>query len=582
MATDWSALKAKRATKPSHGAPSSARPVPADSAEKALDDGADEQGLPADPPGETVPYAHPDLPPSLEVRLLPGRGRGVVAKQAFSPGTTLLTTSPLMSVLDNRNIYTRCSACFRSQEDMDQPKPLLQCSVCHLLRYCSATCQNADWKLHKLECIALRNASMSVRGEDRPVPGTPERTLARLLWKGKLEGGKLLREFESLQSHRDDLTQPEQERFYMVSGRLVQYVNSQELVANAVGGTGKGMMDMCSRFTSNSFSLTSPSDVTNIGVSISPLTALFNHSCRPNAVVVFPSFPSPSQPKHMAVVALREIKPGEEILTSYVDIALPRDERRKELRERYKFDCVCEECEPAEEGKVDPREALECAQKNCEGLMGLPPRPASTATRSVTCSVCGSTAPYKSVNPSIDAAKLALADAEKAQYSDPPLALRHLTHLITALTTALSPTPPLASSSYPLLPALQLLLTLQLHASLFPAALATAKQAWSGAQRIYPYGHPVRAVLLSTLARLETVPPPPEAGPQAELAYWGDEGARAKGILRIVEAIKEAEVAFGKEGTGGGEMGRKLRELVKDQEEGVAMARRVRAAGRGE
>jgi hypothetical protein len=45
-----------------------------------------------------VPYAHPDLPSSLEVRQLPGRGRGVVAKERIAAGTLLLDLfSPLLS-----------------------------------------------------------------------------------------------------------------------------------------------------------------------------------------------------------------------------------------------------------------------------------------------------------------------------------------------------------------------------------------------------------------------------------------------------------------------------------------------------
>lgn len=129
------------------------------------------------------------------------------------------------------------------------------------------------------------------------------------------------------------------------------------------------------QFASNSFSLTAPTDLSNLGVSISPLTALFNHSCAPNAVVVFPSFPSPSSPRHMHVVAIRAIEPGQEVLTSYVDLALPREARRRELRERYKFGCACGECGRGEvEGAVDPREALRCprAEDGCEGLIPLP------------------------------------------------------------------------------------------------------------------------------------------------------------------------------------------------------------------
>jgi len=44
--------------------------------------------------------------------------------------------------------------------------------------------------------------------------------------------------------------------------------------------------------------------------------------------------------------------------------------RQKELRERYKFKCGCEECEGKEE-RVDPREAFECPEKGCDGLLAI-------------------------------------------------------------------------------------------------------------------------------------------------------------------------------------------------------------------
>ena len=47
----------------------------------------------------------------------------------------------------------------------------------------------------------------------------------------------------------------------------------------------------------------------------------------------------------------------------------------------------------------------------------------------------------------------------------------------------------------------------------------------------------------------------------------------------MVEALKECEVGFGKK-EGGGEVGRKLRALVRDQEEGMEMGRRVMSESR--
>src|ERR1700761_583654 len=95
------------------------------------------------------------------------------------------------------------------------------------------------------------------------------------------------------------------------------------------------------QFVTNTFTVTDAS-LTPLGSSVSPPVALINHSCDPNAVVVFPrasARPSAAQEPLMHVVALREIAADEEvrspsspfmtahksqILTAYVDTTLPR------------------------------------------------------------------------------------------------------------------------------------------------------------------------------------------------------------------------------------------------------------------
>lgn len=125
------------------------------------------------------------------------------------------------------------------------------------------------------------------------------------------------------------------------------------------------------QFATNSFTLSSPS-LSPIGVAISPLTALLNHSCVPNAVVVFPGGSLFNNGKSMIVNALRDIKPGEEVLTAYIDVSLPYKMRQKQLKENYHFTCRCELCEKEERDEsVDPRSAVihPGCQKNGTGKM---------------------------------------------------------------------------------------------------------------------------------------------------------------------------------------------------------------------
>jgi len=67
-----------------------------------------------------------------------------------------------------------------------------------------------------------------------------------------------------------------------------------------------------SQFGSNSFTLAS-SSLEPIGTVVSPLLAFLNHSCEPNAVVVFPNGGSANEGKSIELVALRDINEGEEV-----------------------------------------------------------------------------------------------------------------------------------------------------------------------------------------------------------------------------------------------------------------------------
>lgn len=185
---------------------------------------------------------------------------------------------------------------------------------------------------------------------------------------------------------RAELTPEQQEQFFQLSVSVASYVGQQTLGVSC--SSAAALIDLCSRvsrrvlaspdhtdylslkFTSNSFSLTSP-HLSNIGVSISPLVALVNHSCTPNAVVVFPAYHTFSTPKPMRVVAIRDIKPGEELLTSYVDLGLPLRRRKAELRANYHFECSCSLCFKRKEDWIDPREALRCGKGKCGGLLRM-------------------------------------------------------------------------------------------------------------------------------------------------------------------------------------------------------------------
>ncbi len=65
-----------------------------------------------------------------------------------------------------------------------------------------------------------------------------------------------------------------------------------------------------------------------------------NHSCAPNVIVVscFTNF-------LIRVVAINDIKKGDELCFSYIEEDLPYEERQYRLRKLYLFECKCPKCE---------------------------------------------------------------------------------------------------------------------------------------------------------------------------------------------------------------------------------------------
>jgi hypothetical protein len=88
--------------------------------------------------------------------------------------------------------------------------------------------------------------------------------------------------------------------------------------------------------TTNAFRATLPDD-TPIGLCYEPTLAFANHSCIPNAFIMFDG-------RCISLVALDTIRADKQIFISYVDFTQSRDHRRAELQQRYFFVCSCEKC----------------------------------------------------------------------------------------------------------------------------------------------------------------------------------------------------------------------------------------------
>ncbi|KAH6904885.1 hypothetical protein BKA70DRAFT_1294081 [Coprinopsis sp. MPI-PUGE-AT-0042] len=597
----------------------------------ALEAPQDSPGLSQSSSDKTTSWdaVYTSVPPTVGIRTTTETGRSLYSQSAFRPGDTIIALRPHISVLSTSHLDSHCSACCSPAEDS---QALKRCATCKVVMYCEKACQDRDWPQHKQECSALKQW-MTQSPPDASSPseiGPPNdaiRALARILWRKVKLGtdSTFSKEFGAMQSHRttkpsDPSTQEAEATTHLAHG-LIQYMglkSPQDLEPFGIRSAGD-LVDLVSRFTSNTFTLATPS-LSPIGACVSPAVALINHSCDPNAVVVFPR--SASSKEHeplLQVVAIKAIQPGEEISTSYVDTTLPRPLRRQALKETYHFVCKCTLCVPKGKADIDMREAMYCPRR-CGGFCLLPTEQDTQAH----CLRCG--APLRDPDPVLDVLRIGqegLEKAERVQSSDPQKAFQLTSNLIPLLVSA-----GLVPGAHPLLALTRLHTTFlidQLGASLSssfsggqadehiisPAlqdsgngegleqaqtllddAIRFSTRSFSGLTQILTYGHPVRGVTLAELGKLLTVdepkpqhlqspggsktpqapgPPSPDLNPNSS-AYPPSGPARLKlAHQTLLQALQELTIGFGAGKHAGGQTGEEVRRMIVDVEKELSV-----------
>lgn len=117
------------------------------------------------------------------------------------------------------------------------------------------------------------------------------------------------------------------------------------------------IIQLACQINSNSFVLYDPFSLqqSHIGVSLLPLSALFNHSCSPNAIMYTDSL------GRNIIRTVQNVHKGEELTISYIDLNLPVLERRGKLLETKNFWCCCHRCEfQSEKEEIDAISCLNC------------------------------------------------------------------------------------------------------------------------------------------------------------------------------------------------------------------------------
>ncbi|CAA6664907.1 unnamed protein product [Spirodela intermedia] len=304
-------------------------------------------------------------PCGLAVVKMPDKGRGLLTLRDFSPGEVVIQQEPYASKPKFSSNGSSCDGCFALHN-------LKRCSACQMAWYCGSSCQKSEWKLHQLECKAL-----SKLNNERRKMLTPSICLMlRLLLKRKLQKDKVIHStatdsydlVEALVSHMSDL----HEKQLVLYAQIANLVN---LVLPELEINIKEVTEIFSKLACNAHTICD-SELKPLGTGLYPVISIINHSCLPNAVLVFEG--------RVAVVrAIEPIVKGTEVSISYIDTAATTRKRQKDLNEQYFFTCGCTACVK----DVKASAVLEgycCKDRTCDGFLLY-----DSGNRVFICQLCG-------------------------------------------------------------------------------------------------------------------------------------------------------------------------------------------------
>ncbi|KAF2009450.1 SET domain-containing protein [Aaosphaeria arxii CBS 175.79] len=281
---------------------------------------------------ETITAASP-------LQILPskisGAGIGLFVTKDVDDGEEIFGSKPLVNCVDNELQRSVCDNCcayqlstvhpsgrFRTAEDAElEMKACSRCKVCY---YCSRACQRKAWKTHhKHECELL---------SETPTMHPLTRALYRILLsiKHNILSGDQRAAMQRLTSNMPELLSSDNAKLIVGASEAARSRTKTDLSFAEV------VRLYCIVLT-NSVSIFQP-EGRMLGSSLDVVASLMNHSCDPNAFVVF-------EGNSLRVRSLRKLRGGEEITQCYADVNMDVLIRGRKLKDSYNFDCHCERCE---------------------------------------------------------------------------------------------------------------------------------------------------------------------------------------------------------------------------------------------
>eukprot|EP00730_Choanoeca_flexa_P000572 TRINITY_DN10253_c0_g2_i4.p1 TRINITY_DN10253_c0_g2~~TRINITY_DN10253_c0_g2_i4.p1 ORF type:complete len:423 (+),score=48.64 TRINITY_DN10253_c0_g2_i4:15-1283(+) len=258
----------------------------------------------------------------LEESSFAGRGNGLVSTRKIARGSCIKKEFAAVAVIDADHRATHCSYCCRPATQ------LKRCAACHQLHYCSRKCQRTDWTAHKSECNSFKKIQPKVAPVFTRLLLRTFRNITADVWK-------------ELCSNTPPKDTESGSGIAAIMATVRAMLTQDELDGNAA----QQCYQLALKLVPNVFSLCDE-EANPIGAALYPELAQLNHSCDPNACVVF-------EGKQAILRSLKDIDKGEEVRISYLPVGQVWTERQQTLLHQYQFVCDCHRCQvDQEEGDV--------------------------------------------------------------------------------------------------------------------------------------------------------------------------------------------------------------------------------------
>ncbi|KTW29322.1 hypothetical protein T552_01277 [Pneumocystis carinii B80] len=256
------------------------------------------------------------------------REYGIYSTKDFEEGEEIYIVKPLVAILDEKHLPNGCSNCFIcEEEEEDAGLYLMPCKACKVLQYCCQKCMEEDWAMfHQYEC------SFFLSKWPKIIPGFM-RICMRLIFYGRNHPCSLeWNTIKELEGHVSEIMSSERkEEIWILSKGIQNFTNEPN---------EKLVLSLLCKIMINSFSLFTSSYDT-IGTAIDLTISRIDHSCYPNATLVFDG-------NKIALRSLQKIFIDQEITISYIDVNNTQKNRQDELLSRYYFLCKCIRCKSQE------------------------------------------------------------------------------------------------------------------------------------------------------------------------------------------------------------------------------------------